>query len=92
VIVCHIKGENWQKTAAFRTQAGHPCSNSSPWNKTIAPNFNPLEEVRTCSPWDVSDAQNMAQKIKKTGEENPPDLHRGKAATSLATSMIVHVY
>jgi type IV secretion system protein VirD4 len=90
-IIYDIKGENWQKTAGFRAHAGHLCFKFSPVEQTNTSHFNPLEEVRICSPWDVSDAQNMAQMIINTGEENPLDPHWDKTATSLTTGMILHV-
>ena len=90
-IIYDIKGENWQKTAGFRTQAGHLCFKFSPVEQNNSSHFNPLEEVRICSPWDVSDAQNMAQMIVNTGEENPLDPHWDKTAMSLTTGMILHI-
>ena len=90
-IIYDIKGENWQKTAGFRTQAGHLCLKFSPVEQNNSSHFNPLEEVRIGTPWDVSDAQNMAQMIINTGEENPLDPHWDKTATSLTTGMILHV-
>ena len=90
-IIYDIKGENWQKTAGFRTQAGHLCLKFSPVEQNNGSHFNPLEEVRIGTPWDVSDAQNMAQMIINTGEENPLDPHWDKTATSLTTGMILHV-
>jgi type IV secretion system protein VirD4 len=90
-VIYDIKGENWQKTAGFRTQAGHLCFKFSAVEQNNGSHFNPLEEVRICSPLEVSDAQNMAQMIINTGEENPLDPHWDKTATSLTTGMILHV-
>jgi type IV secretion system protein VirD4 len=90
-IVYDIKGENWAKTAGFRAHSGHTCLKFSPVEESGCSHFNPLAEVRTFTPRDVSDAQNIAEMIVRTGEENIHDPHWQLAAASLTTGMILHV-
>jgi type IV secretion system protein VirD4 len=90
-IVYDIKGENWAKTAGFRSHSGHLCLKFSPVQESGCACFNPLAEVRIFTPRDVSDAQNIAEMIVHTGEENIHDPHWQLAAASLTTGMILHV-
>jgi len=90
-IIYDIKGENWAKTAGFRTQAGHVCLKFAPVELEPATRFNPLSEVRLFTLRDVSDAQNIADMIVRTGEDNPPDPYWQNAAYSLTTGMILHI-
>ncbi|MGC2766922.1 MAG: type IV secretory system conjugative DNA transfer family protein, partial [Candidatus Acidiferrum sp.] len=90
-IIYDIKGENWTKTAGFRTQAGQVCFKFSPVEENSSSCFNPLEETRIGTPWDVSDAQNIAEMIVNTGETNPYDPHWDRTAASLTTGMLLHV-
>ncbi len=90
-IVYDIKGENWAKTAGFRAQAGHLCFKFSPVEPEGASRFNPLSEVRLFTPRDVSDAQNIASMIVRTGEDSPQERYWQDASTSITTGMILHV-
>jgi type IV secretion system protein VirD4 len=89
-IIYDIKGENWAKTAGFRTSQGHVCLRFSPVEETTASRFNPLSEVRISTLRDVADAQNLAEMIVRTGKENPVDAHWQDNAVSLLTGMILH--
>jgi len=62
-------GEN----GGIRSQAGQVCFKFSPVEENNTSHFNPLEETRIGTPWDVSDAQNVAEMIVNTGETNPYD-------------------
>ena len=53
--------------------------------------FNPLAEVRLFTPRDVSDAQNIANMIVRTGEDSPQERYWQDAAASITTGMILHV-
>jgi type IV secretion system protein VirD4 len=90
-IVYDIKGENWAKTAGFRAQAGHLCFKFSPVEQEATSRFNPLSEVRLFTPRDVSDAQNIASMIVRTGEDSPQERYWQDASTSITTGMILHV-
>src|SRR5262249_12794078 len=72
-VIYDIKGENWAKTAGFRAQCGHLCFKFSPVEQGNGSRFNPLAEVRIGTPRDVSDAQNIAKIIVRTGEDGPQD-------------------
>ena len=90
-VIYDIKGENWAKTAGFRNQKGHICFKFSPVEEQASSRFNPLSEVRLFTPRDVSDAQNIANMIVRTGEDSPQERYWQDAAASLTTGMILHV-
>jgi type IV secretion system protein VirD4 len=90
-IVYDIKGENWAKTAGFRAKSGHLCFKFSPVEPGNSSRFNPLSEVRLFTPRDVSDAQNIANMIVRTGEDSPQERYWQDAAASLTTGMILQV-
>jgi type IV secretion system protein VirD4 len=89
-IVYDIKGENWAKTGGFRAQAGHICFKFAPVEQQATSRFNPLSEVRLFTPRDVSDAQNIASMIVRTGEDSPQERYWQDAATSITTGMVLH--
>ncbi len=90
-VVYDIKGENWAKTAGFRHGQGHLCFKFSPVEDGSSSRFNPLGEVRLFTPRDVSDAQNIANMIVRTGEDSPQERYWQDAAASITTGMILHV-
>ncbi len=90
-VIYDIKGENWAKTAGFRWQRGHVCFKFSPVELGNGSRFNPLAEVRIGTPRDVSDAQNIAHMIVRTGEDSPQERYWQDAAASITTGMILHV-
>lgn len=90
-VVYDIKGENWGKTAGFRNQAGHICFKFSPIEPEHSSRFNPLAEIRLFTDRDVSDAQNIANMIIRTGEDSPQERYWQDAAVSITTGMILHV-
>ncbi|HTU48522.1 MAG TPA: type IV secretory system conjugative DNA transfer family protein [Bryobacteraceae bacterium] len=91
VVVYDIKGENWAKTAGFRDRLGSRCFKFSPVEEKVSSRFNPLGEVRLFTARDVSDAQNIANMIIRTGEDSPQERYWQDAACSIATGMILHV-
>lgn len=90
-VVYDIKGENWAKTAGFRSQQGHLCFKFSPVEEGNSSRFNPLAELRLFTARDVSDAQNVADMIVRTGEDSPQERYWQDAAASITTGMILHV-
>ena len=90
-IIYDIKGENWAKTAGFRTKLGSLCFKFSPVEENASSRFNPLAEVRLFTSRDVSDAQNIANMIIRTGEDSPQERYWQDAASSIGTGMILHV-
>ncbi len=89
-IVYDIKGENWANTAGFRSSQGHLCFKFSPVEEAASSRFNPLAEVRLFTPRDVSDAQNIANMIVRTGEDSPQERYWQDAAASITTGVILH--
>src|ERR1019366_4669714 len=89
-VIYDIKGENWAKTAGFRAQQGHLCFKFSPVEDGASSRFNPLAEVRLSTPRDVSDAQNIADMIIRSGEDSPMERHWEDSAASLTTGMVLH--
>ena len=90
-VVYDIKGENWAKTAGFRHQCGHLCFKLSPVEPGSSSRFNPLAELRLYTARDVSDAQNVADMIVRTGEDSPQERYWQDAAASITTGIILHV-
>ena len=90
-VIYDIKGENWAKTAGFRAQQGHLCFKFSPVEDKASSRFNPLGEVRLFTLRDVSDAQNIANMIVRTGEDSPQERYWQDAAASITAGMILHV-
>src|SRR6201986_1372239 len=88
-VIYDIKGENWAKTAGFRNQMGHLCFKFSPVEE-VSSRFNPLAEVRLFTLRDVSDAQNIAEMIVRSGQDSPMERHWEDAAASLTTGMVLH--
>ncbi len=89
-VIYDIKGENWAKTAGFRATSGHVCFKFSPVEAHGSCRFNPLAEVRLFTARDVSDAQNIADMIIRSGEDSPMERHWEDSAASLTTGMILH--
>jgi type IV secretion system protein VirD4 len=89
-VIFDIKGENWDSTAGYRTAAGHVCFRFAPVEEHGA-RFNPLAEVRIGTLREVSDAQNIAEMLCRSGKESAQDEHWIKSATSLVTGLILHL-
>lgn len=89
-VIYDIKGENWAKTAGFRASQGQVCFKFSPVEAASSSRFNPLAEIRLFTPRDVSDAQNIADMIIRSGEDSPMERHWEDSAASLTTGMILH--
>jgi type IV secretion system protein VirD4 len=91
-VIYDIKGENWAKTAGFRSKQGHICFRFCPVEQSYGSRFNPLAEVRTFTDRDVSDAQNMAEILGRThGAHTPSDPHWQDTGVSIICGMILHV-
>jgi len=91
-VIYDIKGENWAKTAGFRSQQGHICFRFCPVEQSYGSRFNPLAEVRLFTDRDVSDAQNIAEILGRThGQHTPSDPHWQDTGVSIICGMILHV-
>ncbi len=89
-VIFDIKSENWDRTAGYRTAAGHVCFRFAPVEEQSA-RFNPLAEVRIGTLREVSDAQNVAEMLCRSGKESAQDEHWIKSASSLVTGLILHL-
>jgi len=89
-VIFDIKGENWDRTAGFRVAAGQVCFRFAPVDEHSS-RFNPLAEVRIGTLREVSDAQNIAEMLCRSGKESTHDEHWIKSATSLITGLILHL-
>jgi len=89
-VIFDIKGENWDRTAGYRVAAGQVCFRFAPVEEHSA-RFNPLAEVRIGTLREVSDAQNIAEMLCRSGKESTHDEHWIKSATSLITGLILHL-
>ena len=89
-VIFDIKGENWDRTAGYRISSGHVCFRFAPVEENSA-RFNPLAEVRIGTLREVSDAQNIAEMLCRSGKESAQDEHWIKSATSLVTGLILHL-
>ena len=79
------------KTAGFRSQSGQICFKFSPVEPEHSSRFNPLAEIRLFTDRDVSDAQNIANMLVRTGEDSPQERYWQDAAASITAGMILHV-
>ena len=89
-VVYDIKGENWAKTAGFRSESGQVCFKFAPVEPDQSSRFNPLAEIRLFTERDVSDAQNIADMLVRSDEDKPEDRYWQEAAASITTGMILH--
>ena len=89
-VIYDIKGENWAKTAGFRSSEGHLCLKFSPVEAGNGSRFNPLAELRIGTLREVSDAQNAADILIRTSD-NPADPYWQEAASDLTAGLILHV-
>src|SRR5207302_11394801 len=64
------------------------CSQVEHWSCS---RFKPLAEIRLFTGRDVSDAQNIANMLVRTGEDSPQERYWQDAAASITTGMILHV-
>jgi len=86
------KGELWALTAGWRASAGSTVIRWEPGAMEGSTGFNFLEEVHLETPFEVSDAQNIAQAIcDPKGEGLEGKDHWTKTSFALITGMILHV-
>lgn len=87
------KGELWALTAGWRAQqAGNVAIRWEPGAVEGSAGFNFLEEVRLGTPYEVADAQNIAQMIcDPNGDGIEGKDHWGKTSFDLLSAVILHV-
>lgn len=87
-IVHDIKGENWQLTSGLRARHGRVLL-FDPTNTASAP-FNPLLEIRR-GPYEVRDAQNVADILVDPEGSLDKRNHWEKTAHALLVGTILHI-
>lgn len=88
-VIYDIKGENWDKTAGFRSTLG-PVFRFAPYDLQGSARFNPLAEIRLDTERDVADAQTIAQMLTQDGSSKS-EPYWEQAAHGLLTGAILHV-
>ena len=63
ILVLDIKGENYHKTAGYRKSIGQRVLKFDPTAESGSIRFNPLEEVRLGTDFEIEDAQNVASMV-----------------------------
>lgn len=90
VLILDIKGENWALTAGWRKiYAKNKVLKFDPTALEGSVRFNPLEEVRVGTPYEVGDIQNLSTMIVDPEGKGLNDYWQ-KAAFSFLTGIILH--
>ena len=88
VVVHDTKGENWSLTAGWRKLMGQIVIKFSPGSLNGSAQFNPLEEIRLGTDYEVSDAMDIANMIVDPEGKGLPD-HWSKTAHSFLIGAIL---
>jgi len=91
VIVLDIKGENWALTAGWREQyANNRVLKFDPTaDDGLSVKFNPLEEIRVGTSYEIGDLQNIAMMIVDTDGKGLRDYWE-KSSFSFVSGLILH--
>jgi type IV secretion system protein VirD4 len=88
-VVLDIKGENYALTAGWRRKyLNHICLRFDPSSLSSSVKFNPVEEIRFGTDYEVGDAQNLALMIADPYGEGFKS-HWDRQAYSLITGLII---
>lgn len=90
--ILDIKGENWALTSGWRSKyANNRCIRFDPSNPdpTLCDSFNPLEEIRIGTQYEVGDSQNLALMLVDPLGKGLND-HWSKTAFALLTGVILY--
>ena len=94
-LVHDMKGENWAKSAGWRKWLGQKVFRFDPGsNAPDVASYNPLEEIRLGTDYEVADSQNIAQILvdpEGKGLQEGQDAHWRITAFQLLTAIILHV-
>lgn len=88
VIVIDIKGENWIRTAGFRSRFSHALRFNPSGVESV--HFNPLYEIRK-GDFEFRDTQAIADVIMDSGDEHQRNDHWQRTGKSLCIALILHV-
>ena len=90
-LVYDIKGENWAKTAGFRSsRLKQRCLKFSPL-ETSGSRFNPFDAIRLTELREIADVQNVAQMLIDTGDSDSENRYFTDEAISLTVGVILHL-
>jgi type IV secretory pathway TraG/TraD family ATPase VirD4 len=90
--ILDMKGENWALTSGWRSQyANNRCIRFDPSNpdSSLCDRFNPLEEIRVGTEYEVGDAQNLSLMLVDPLGKGLND-YWSKTAFSLLTGVILY--
>ena len=82
-VVYDIKGENWAKDGRIPQSSRTHVLQVFSCRSHDSSRFNPLAEIRLFTDRDVSDAQNIAKMIIRTGEDSPQERYWQEAAVTV---------
>lgn len=89
-VVLDIKGENWELTSGYRTEMGNSCLKFDPVALDgNSVKFNPIEEIRMGTEYEVGDVQNLATMIVDPDGKGLQD-YWAKAGFAMLTAFILH--
>lgn len=94
MFVYDIKGELWALTSGFRKAIGQKVfrfSPAEPYSDGNNARFNPLDEIRLRTPYEVSDAQTIALMLVDSDGKGIEGDHWRSTAMNLLTGVIMHV-
>ncbi len=89
-VILDLKGELWEMTAGWRKSAGHKVLRFDPASTIASVGFNPLEEIRLGTEYEVGDVQNLATLMVDPDGKGLTD-HWQKTAQSLIVGAILHL-
>jgi len=89
VLIHDLKGENWALTAGARKRMGQLCLKFAPASAdSDGARYNPLAEVRLCTPNEIRDVRNIVQMIIDPDGKGLPD-HWSREGSAFLTGMIL---
>ncbi|MCK5296587.1 MAG: type IV secretory system conjugative DNA transfer family protein, partial [Alphaproteobacteria bacterium] len=88
-VVLDIKGENYEKTAGYRASIGQKILKFDPTALTGSAKFNPLEEVRLGTNYEIQDVNNISIMLIDTEGKGLKD-HWNKAGDDWLGTLILY--
>lgn len=88
IIIIDIKGENWVRTANFRSKFSHTLRYNPSSSDSV--HYNPLLEIRK-GDFEFRDTQAIADVIMDSGDEHQKNDHWQRTGKSLCIALILHV-
>ncbi len=89
-VILDLKGELWEMSAGWRKSAGHKVLRFDPASPAGCIGFNPLEEIRLGTEYEVGDVQNLATLLVDPDGKGLVD-HWQKTSQSLIVGAILHL-